>query len=293
MRICVAAAKWLRRANKFSDEPFAKVHYDLWGPSPVLSFQRFQYYVIFIDECARFTWFYPLKQKSDFTQCFINFHNYVNTQFEKNIRVFQSDGGGEFIGHQFQNYLLDNGIVHQMSCPYTPKQNGMQSPYERLLGTKPDYGSFRVFGTRCYPCLCDYAKDKFDARSLPCLFLGYSHQFKGYHCLYPPTNRIYISRHVVFDEVTYPFRDPGALHSSTETPLDLAVFTDWLSGSDACEPLSCEPLSSEESNFQHHMSAGNSKLPMNLLFFMFHHVPQLMGSILYSLLFPPDPTLLI
>lgn len=72
-----------------------------------------------------FTWFYPLKQKSDFTQCFINFHNYVNTQFEKNIRVFQSDGGGEFIGHQFQNYLLDNGIVHQMSCPYTPEQNGI------------------------------------------------------------------------------------------------------------------------------------------------------------------------
>lgn len=56
-------------------------------PSPVLSFQRFQYYVIFIDECTRFTWFYPLKQKSDFTRCFINFHNSVNTQFEKKIFV--------------------------------------------------------------------------------------------------------------------------------------------------------------------------------------------------------------
>ncbi|KAJ8616209.1 hypothetical protein MRB53_035581 [Persea americana] len=188
--------------------------------------------------------------------------------------------------------LLDNGIVHQMSCPYTPEQNGMaerkhrnvtelgltmlfhggvpkhfrvesfstavwlinrlptrildmQSPYERLLGTKLDYGSVRVFGTRCYPCLRDYAKAKFDARSLPCVFLGYSHRFKGYGCLYPPTNRIYISHHVVFDEVTFPFRDPGALHSSTETPLDLAVFTDWFL--DAWEPLSYEPLSSEES----------------------------------------------
>ncbi|KAJ8628136.1 hypothetical protein MRB53_021443 [Persea americana] len=123
----------------------------------------------------------------------------------------------------------------------------MQSPYERLLGTKLNYGSFRVFGTRCYPCFRDYAKDKFDARSLPCVFLGYSHQFKGYRCLDPPTNRIYISRHVVFDEVTFPFRDPGSLHSFTETPLDLAVFTNWFSASDACEPLSCEPLSSEES----------------------------------------------
>lgn len=44
-----------------------------------------------------------------------------------------------------------------------------------------------------------------DFRSLPCVFLGYSTSHKGYLCLHRSTSRIYISRHVVFSEDTFPF----------------------------------------------------------------------------------------
>lgn len=37
---------------------------------------------------------------------------------------FQSDGGTEFANHSFRNHLINFGIRHQMSCPYTPSQNG-------------------------------------------------------------------------------------------------------------------------------------------------------------------------
>ena len=88
-------------SDNFCDEPIAKIHCDLWGPAPVLSFQRFRYYVIFIDECTRFTWFFPLKNKSDFYDCFVKFHKYLQNQFDKRIRIFQSDGGREFSAHTF------------------------------------------------------------------------------------------------------------------------------------------------------------------------------------------------
>ena len=54
--------------------------------------------------------YFPLKHKSDFTQCFVN---------------FQSDGGGEFIDTSFRNYLVKNGIVHHKSWTHTPEQNGL------------------------------------------------------------------------------------------------------------------------------------------------------------------------
>ena len=66
------------------------------------------------------TWFFPLKHKSDFKDCFIKFYKLILTQFNEKIQVTQTDGGGEFIDIGFQNYLVDNGIHHQISCPKTP-----------------------------------------------------------------------------------------------------------------------------------------------------------------------------
>lgn len=65
------------------------------------------------------------------------------------------------------------------------------------------YSIIRTFGSRCYPYLRNYATNKFDPRSLPCVFMGYSDKHKGYRCL-QSSGRIYFSRHVVFDENNFP-----------------------------------------------------------------------------------------
>ena len=45
------------------------VHCDLWGPSPVTSVDGYRYYDLIVDDYLRFSWFYPLKIKSDFLRC--------------------------------------------------------------------------------------------------------------------------------------------------------------------------------------------------------------------------------
>jgi hypothetical protein len=53
--------------------PFDRLHCDLWGPSPITSFTRYIDYVIFIDDCIRFSWMFPLKHKSDLFDTFFLF----------------------------------------------------------------------------------------------------------------------------------------------------------------------------------------------------------------------------
>ena len=47
------------------------------GQAPISSIQNFCYYVIFVDDCTRYSLLYPLKNKSDFYVCFLKFKKFV------------------------------------------------------------------------------------------------------------------------------------------------------------------------------------------------------------------------
>ena len=93
-----------------------------------------------------------------------------------------------------------------------------KSPYEMLVGKPPIYSLLRVVGSSCYPFLRPYGKNKFDPKNLHCVFIGYSEKHKGYRCLHPPTARVHISRHVLFEESNFPYLKE---YKSFPTSLDL------------------------------------------------------------------------
>jgi hypothetical protein len=80
---------------------------------------------VFIDDFSRYTWIYPLYQKSEVFDTFVKFKLLVENQFSTKIKQFQSDGGGEYTSVHFQSFLTKNGILHRKSCPYTSPQNGL------------------------------------------------------------------------------------------------------------------------------------------------------------------------
>ena len=105
-----------------SKSPLDLIHSDLWGPSPLLSHFGFLYYVIFVDDYRRFTWLYHLKRKSNIFSIFLEFKTFVENSFSRKIKAFQSDGGEEF--QALQPLFKQHGILHRISCPHSPEQNG-------------------------------------------------------------------------------------------------------------------------------------------------------------------------
>jgi len=83
----------------------------------------------------------------------------------------------------------------------------LSTPHLALYGMPPTYDHLRVFGCKCYPNLSATAPHKLAPRSALCVFLGYSAHHKGYRCLDLSTNRVIISRHVIFDEMAFPFAE--------------------------------------------------------------------------------------
>jgi hypothetical protein len=112
---------------------FDVVHSDVWGISPVISHARYKYFVTFIDDFSRYTWVYFLRSKSEVLSVFQTFVAYVETQFSTGIKILRSDSGGEYMSHEFHDFLHHKGIVSQRSCPYTPQQNGVAERKNRHL----------------------------------------------------------------------------------------------------------------------------------------------------------------
>ena len=79
------------------------------------------------------------------------------------------------------------------------------SPTHRLYNKIPIYltsVSSVVFFT---PNLFSKAKHKLSPCSTPCIFLGFPLNHRGYCCLDISTNKINVSRHMTFDENTFPY----------------------------------------------------------------------------------------
>ncbi|KAI0496003.1 hypothetical protein KFK09_022310 [Dendrobium nobile] len=113
--------------------PLALVHSDVWGPSPVSSTNGFRFFVIFVDDYSRYTWLFPIIHKSEVTTTFITFTNFIENQTKQTIKILRTDGGTEFNNYAMKSFLHSKGIGHQMSCPYTPEQNGVAERKNRHI----------------------------------------------------------------------------------------------------------------------------------------------------------------
>lgn len=84
---------------------------------------------------------------------------------------------------------------------------GGKSPFEILFNEVPDYDNFRVFGSLCYVSVLPKSGDKFAAKAIKGIFMGYPYAKKGYKVLDLSTKQVLISRDVRFFENVFPYKD--------------------------------------------------------------------------------------
>uniref|UniRef100_A0A2N9HWF1 Reverse transcriptase Ty1/copia-type domain-containing protein n=1 Tax=Fagus sylvatica TaxID=28930 RepID=A0A2N9HWF1_FAGSY len=100
------------------------------------------------------------------------------------------------------------------------------SPLEKLHGYPPKYNLLKIFGCTCYVLLPKTEYSKLDAKSVKCIFLGYSETQKGYRCYDWEAKKVRVSRNVIFFENTsfFPNSDMSTCTSSLNTTSSLSCF---------------------------------------------------------------------
>lgn len=104
--------------------PGELVHTDVCGPMNVKSYGGAKYFILFKDDFSQFRKIYFMKEKIEVFEIIIDFLKTVKRDTGHTVKCLRSDNGTEYINKRVQSLLLDNGIQHQTTIPYTPEQNG-------------------------------------------------------------------------------------------------------------------------------------------------------------------------
>ena len=118
--------------------------------------------------------------------------------------------------------------------------------FTKLFHKPVFYNHLRVFGCLCYPNLTSTAQHKFSPRSTDCVFLGFPISHKVYRCLDLITRKVIISRHVIFDENTFPFstNKPSSFDTQSHDispPLSSPLFREIITTSPTPIPNTTQP----------------------------------------------------
>ncbi|KAH9671725.1 hypothetical protein KPL70_017462 [Citrus sinensis] len=160
--------------------PLELVHTDVCGPINVQARGGYEYFITFTDDYSRYGYVYLMRHKSEALEKFKEYRAETEKQLDKNIKKLRSDRGGEFLSGDFKEYLVENGIISQLTAPGTPQQNG-GSPAHVL---KPK-------------------ADKMDSRSKVCMFVGYPKGTRGGLFYSPQDRKVIVSTHFTSLEEDY------------------------------------------------------------------------------------------
>ena len=74
-----------------------------------------------------------MKHKSEvFDKC-KEFEAATTSEVAKPIGTLRTDNSGEYFSYEFQNYLKEKGIKHELAVRYSPQQNGVSERMSRSL----------------------------------------------------------------------------------------------------------------------------------------------------------------
>ncbi|CAI5967133.1 unnamed protein product [Closterium sp. NIES-64] len=196
-----------------ADDVLGVVHIVLCGPFRVAAKDGSLYFLLLKDRKTRYVWVKPVAKKSDALPVFVQWLAVTERQTKKSVLMLRSDQGGEFLGKQFTDFVNDKGIVHDLTCPYTPQQNGMAeremrstlppgtTPYQLLTGKKPDLSLARVWGCMAHFLVPEQQRGgKLQPKAKWGLHLGVSTPSKGWELLDVDTDRVVTTSDVVFYE---------------------------------------------------------------------------------------------
>ena len=106
------------------------VHSDICEMNGQLTLSGKRYFITFIDNYSGYCYVYLLHSKDEALEKFKIYKNEVELHCKKFLKYLRSDRGGEYYS---PSYSESTRIVHEVTAPYIPQQNGVAERKNKVL----------------------------------------------------------------------------------------------------------------------------------------------------------------
>src|SRR6202789_757712 len=106
---------------------------DVWGPARTTAIGGESYFITFTDGKSRHSTIYFMKKKDEALAKFKLYKIFVETQTGHKLKKLRADGGKEYVGKQFQNFILESGMELEVTAAHSPSQNGIAERLNRTV----------------------------------------------------------------------------------------------------------------------------------------------------------------
>nr|GEU69626.1 retrovirus-related Pol polyprotein from transposon TNT 1-94 [Tanacetum cinerariifolium] len=119
------------------------LHIDLCGPMRVASINGKKYILVIVDDYSRYTWTLFLRSKDETPEVLKDFLTMIQRNLQAPAITVRTDRGTEFMNKTLNAFFKEEGIKHQTSTAWTPKQNDVVERRNRTLSK-----GYRVYNKR-------------------------------------------------------------------------------------------------------------------------------------------------
>ncbi|CAI7871310.1 unnamed protein product, partial [Closterium sp. NIES-53] len=189
---CVPYVEGRQRAAPHSSEfppteaPLQSLHMDVWGPARVRGQGHERYFLLVVDDYSRYTTVFPLRRKGE-------------TEVRR-IGMVMDVARTSMIHAAAPHFLWPFAVqnaAHQINLQ--PRVSLLETtPTLRWTRKVGDASVFRVWGSRAF--VRDTSADKLSSRGVPCVFLGFPPDARGWQFYHPTSRRVLSSQDVTFDK---------------------------------------------------------------------------------------------
>ena len=89
--------------------------------------------MVFVCGKSRYKWCYLLKKRDEALDRFIEWKAHIERQFDRLVKILQTDGAGEFCSNRCEDYFRINGITHRTTQAYSSEMHGSVEIFMKIL----------------------------------------------------------------------------------------------------------------------------------------------------------------
>ena len=115
--------------------PLELVHTDVCGPLTTNARGGLRYFLTLTDHFTKYSEVVPLQSKEEAPHKFSQVLLCWELAQSRRVKAIRSDNGKEYVNGFIKEFCDKRGIQHQLTCPYTPQQNGIAERLNRTLIT--------------------------------------------------------------------------------------------------------------------------------------------------------------